>query len=194
VDLPATVAGRERVRIFVGLPVPPPAAAELAAWAAALDAPNARRVRPEDLHLTLAFLGHRPVGDLDVVVAVVDELGRFPAPVLEPERYRETRSVGMLVLRDEAGRGAAIAEHAQRRLEDEGLYRREARPWLPHVTVLRFRRPEGVRPDVTNVRSIAPSDAAAYLSILHPSGATYEIVHSVGLARPSGEAARLMRQ
>lgn len=180
-NLPATVAGRERVRVFVGLPVPPPAASELAAWAAALGARDARRVRADDLHLTLAFLGQRPVADLDVVAGIVAELARFPAPAFEPERYRETRSVGMLVLRDEGGRGAAIAEHAQGRLEAEGLYRRERRPWLPHVTVLRFRRREGLRPDLANVRSIAPSDAAAYLSLLHPSGAAYEIVHRARL-------------
>jgi RNA 2',3'-cyclic 3'-phosphodiesterase len=183
VNVPATVAGRERLRVFLGLPVPPPAAEEVAAWAGGLGARDARLVRAADLHLTLAFLGQRPVADLDVVAGVVDELAGLPAPVLEPERYRETRSVGMLVLRDEGGRGAAIAEHAQRRLEEEGLYRPEARPWLPHVTVLRFRRREGLRPEVTNVRSIAPSDAAAYLSLLHPSGASYEIVHRAALGR-----------
>ena len=184
-NLPATVEGRERLRVFVGLPVPLPAAEEVAAWAHGLDAPDARCVRAGDLHLTLAFLGHRPVGDVDRVAAVLDELGDFQAPRFGVERYRETRSVGMLVLGDEGGRGAAIAEHAQRRLEEEGLYERERRPWLAHVTVLRFRRPAGLRPElsnlVANVRSIAPSDAAAFLSILHPSGATYEIVHRARL-------------
>lgn len=187
-NLPATVAGRERVRVFLGLPVPPPAAGELAAWAAALGARDARRVRAEDLHLTLAFLGHRPVGDLDVVAGIVDELAGFPAPRFEPERYRETGSVGMLVLRDVDGCGTAIAEHAHRRLEEEGMYRPEGRPWLPHVTVLRFRRREGLRADVTNIRSLTPSDAAAYLSLLHPSGASYEIVQATAFARPSGGA------
>ena len=180
-NLPATVEGHEQVRVFVGLPVPPPVAEQVTAWAAALDAPDARRVRAEDLHLTLAFLGRRPVGDLDVVADGVDELGRFAAPAFGIERYRETRSVGMVVLSDEEGRGSAIAEHVQRRLEDEGLYRPERRPWLPHVTVLRFARRAGLRPELPNVRSIAPSDAAAYLSILHPSGATYEIVHGTAL-------------
>ena len=180
-NLPATVEGRERLRVFVGLPVPSPAAEEIAAWALGLDARDARLVRAEDLHLTLAFLGHRPAADLDRVAAVVDELGGFQAPRFHVERYRETRSVGMLVLGDEGGRGAAIAEHTQGRLEEEGLYERERRPWLPHVTVLRFRRRAGLRPEAANVRSIAPSDAAAFLSILHPSGATYEIVHRARL-------------
>jgi 2'-5' RNA ligase len=181
VNLPATVEGNERLRLFVGLPVPEPAAGELAAWAAALDAPDARRVRREDLHLTLAFLGHRPRAELQVVAAVVDELAGMPAPLLVPQRYRETRSVGMLVCSDEGGRGAAVADRAQRRLEEEGLYARESRPWLPHVTVLRSRGRAGLRPELPNMRSIAPSDAAAYLSILQPSGATYEIVHRAAL-------------
>jgi RNA 2',3'-cyclic 3'-phosphodiesterase len=183
VHLPATVEGHERLRLFVGLPVPSAAAHELAAWAERLPAANARRVRADDLHVTLAFLGHRPRDEVGVVAGVVDELAAFANPLLEPVRYRETRSVGMLVCSDAGGRGAAIAEHAQRRLEEEGVYVRERRPWLPHVTVLRFRSRAGVRPDVANMRSIAPSDAAAYLSVLGRSGSTYEIIHSVALKK-----------
>lgn len=187
--LPATVEGHERVRLFVGLPVPEPVAGELVRWSAALSAPeDVRRVRADDLHLTLAFLGHRPVGELPAVAAVVDELGAFAGPVFSVEGYRETRSVGMLVLADDGGRGAAIARHAQSRLEEQRLYHSESRPWLPHVTVVRFRRSPRLRPELPNVRSIVPSDAAAYLSVLRPSGATYEIIHRVGLARPPGEA------
>ena len=191
--LPATVEGRERVRVFVGLPVPRTEAEELARWARELPVgEGARRVRADDLHLTLAFLGLVATADLERVAAAVDGLAGLAAPRFEPDRYRETRSVGMLVLRDDGGRGAALAEQVQSRLEDEGLYRREARPWLPHVTVLRFGRSPRLRPELPNMRSIAPSDAAAYLSVLHPSGATYHIVHSTHLA-PGGRRASLER-
>jgi 2'-5' RNA ligase len=182
---PATVEAHERLRLFVGIPVPAADAPELLGWLDGLDLRGARPVRPADLHLTLAFLGHRPRADLDAVVRVVEELRGRPRPLLRVERYRETRSVGMLVLADEGGRAAAIAEHAQRRLEEEGLYRREGRPWLPHVTVLRFRERPRLRPPpatLTNVRSIAPSDAAAYLSILRPTGAQYEIVQQAAFS------------
>jgi 2'-5' RNA ligase len=179
-DVPATVEGRERLRLFVGFPVPPADAEEITRWLDTVDMRGARRVRPEDLHLTVAFLGGRPRSDLEVVAGVLDEVRGRLQPTFVPERYRETRSVGMLVLRDEEERGAAVAGHVQRRLEEEGVYRREERPWLPHVTVVRFRERPRLAPGLPNVRSIAPSDAAAYVSVLRSTGAQYEIVHEVG--------------
>jgi 2'-5' RNA ligase len=74
-----------------------------------------------------------------------------------------------------------MAADLHARLEALGVYRREARPWLPHVTVLRFREWAGLRPADANIRTIVPSDAAAYLSRLAPSGARYEVLESVAL-------------
>jgi 2'-5' RNA ligase len=180
-ELPATVEGHERLRLFVGLPVPPEDAASLHGRLDRVELGDARRVRAEDMHLTLAFLGHRPRGELEAVAGVLDEVHGWPRPSFSVERYRETRSVGMLVLADEDGRGTALAEHVQRRLEEAGVYRREERPWLPHVTVVRFRKRPGLQLDLSNMCSIVPSDAAAYLSVLRSSGAQYEIVHTVAL-------------
>ena len=77
-------------------------------------------------------------------------------------------------------------EHAydvQRRLEGEGLYVRERRPWLPHVTVLRFRTPPRLRPSLLPSEPVTPSETAAYLSLLGSGGAQYEIIHRVQLGR-----------
>ena len=98
-----------------------------------------------------------------------------------PVGYRETRSVGMVVLDDEGGRGTALADALGLRLEELGLYRRERRPWLAHVTVLRFRERPRLRPSLPPLEPFAPSEAAAYLSRLHPSGARYEVLESVPL-------------
>jgi 2'-5' RNA ligase len=98
-------------------------------------------------------------------------------------RYRETRSVGMLVLADEGAAAARLADGLQRRLEEFGVYRREARPWLPHVSVMRFRERPRLSPPLPEIGSFAPSDAAALLSRLHPSGARYEVLESCSLGR-----------
>ena len=45
----------------------------------------------------------------------------------------------MLTFDDEGGRATALAGRLHGALEELGLYRREDRPWLPHLTVLRFR-------------------------------------------------------
>jgi 2'-5' RNA ligase len=101
--------------------------------------------------------------------------------VLRAVRYRETRSVGMVVLDDENGRGSAIAEDVFGRLEGLGVYRREARPWLPHVTVARFRSAPRLRPDPPDLGEVSPSDLALYTSVLRRSGAQYDVLESVPL-------------
>jgi 2'-5' RNA ligase len=87
----------------------------------------------------------------------------------------------MLVLEDEAGRAAVLADDLHERLEGLGVYRREARPWLPHLTVARWRERPRLRPETPPRRTFVPSDAAAYLSRLHPGGARYEVLESVAL-------------
>jgi 2'-5' RNA ligase len=169
-----------RVRLFVALRLPEPVVAALAAWQE--QELRERIVPPGNLHVTLAFLGSRPERELP---AIVDELraaaGAVHRPVLSVTGYRETRSVGMLELADEDGRATALADDVRKRLERLGVYRREQRPWLPHLTVVRFRRRPRLRPELPELEPFSPSEAAAYLSRLHPSGARYEVLESVPL-------------
>ena len=154
--------------------------AELVAWGARELA--GRVVPAENLHVTLAFLGHRPVGELGAITdALRGAAGAARPPELEVRSYRETRSVGMLVCGDRDGRGAALADDLFGRLEALGAYRREGRPWLPHVTVLRFRERPRLRPPLPELGPFSPSGAAVYLSRLRPSGAQYEILESFAL-------------
>ena len=67
--------------------------------------------------------------------------------------YRETRSVGMLTLRRRGqARGRAGRPALRRRSRTIGVYEREARPWLPHVTVLRFRERPRLAPGAARAR------------------------------------------
>ncbi len=171
----------ERIRLFCALRLSDDVLDGFVAWQAA-HLPEGRLVPRENLHVTLAFLGHRPVTEAEAVVGELRAAAAAAGPMrFEPCRYGETRSVGMLVLDDEGGAGTLMAADLHARLAALGSYRPEARPWLPHVTVLRFRRPPRLRPPLPNVRSIVPSDAAAYLSRLRPGGAQYEVLESVAL-------------
>ena len=87
----------------------------------------------------------------------------------------------MLVLRDETGEGGRLAGRLFDALETLGVYERERRPWLPHVTVLRFRSPTRLDPPVPDLEAFRPSDAAVYMSALRPTGAQYEVLESVPL-------------
>lgn len=174
------MAGDERIRLFCALRLPDEALDVLEPWAAGLG--GGRPVRRDNLHVTLAFLGHRPSSDLRAVAEALRAAAADAAPiVLEPAGYRETRSVGMLVLADRDAAAAALAEDLHGRLEELGVYRREARAWLPHVTVVRFRERPRLRPDLPPLGPFGPSDAAAFLSRLRPSGAQYEVLESFAL-------------
>ena len=59
----------------------------------------------------------------------------------------------MLVLDDEAGARQRSPHALHERLEQLGVYQREARPWLPHVTVLRFRERPRLRPPLPELGS-----------------------------------------
>jgi 2'-5' RNA ligase len=181
VKAPASFEGDERLRLFCALRLPEQTLDGLVAWQReALDAPSIRPVPREHLHVTLAFLGHRPAVELQAILGALRESAAAAEPLrLAVRGYRETRSVGMLTCDDEDRRAAALATDLQRRLEALGVYERERRRWLPHVTVVRFRERPRVRPALPALEPFVPSDAAAFLSRLRPGGAQYEVLESM---------------
>src|SRR2546428_7926019 len=129
---PASVDTDERLRLFLALRLPAPVLDAVEAWQHTRLG-GVRTVPRDQLHVTLAFLGHRPAGEL---AAVVGELRAAAAEAaadlrLAPSRYRETRSVAMLVLDDLSGGATAFAEDLQARLERLGAYPRAGRPGVP---------------------------------------------------------------
>ena len=178
--------GDDRLRLFLALRLPPPTLDALHGWAAA-EVHGGRIVPREHLHVTLAFLGSRPASELAAIGGALRDAAAAAGPIeLEPVRWRETRSVGMVVLADEGGAAGRLAVDLHGRLEALGVYRREQRPWLPHVTVLRFRSRPRLHPQLPALGRFAPSDAAAFLSRLHPSGARYEVLESFALGGVTG--------
>ncbi|HWN21994.1 MAG TPA: RNA 2',3'-cyclic phosphodiesterase [Gaiellaceae bacterium] len=179
--------GDERLRLFLAVRLPDDVVSKLVAWQErelrpALRGAAGRLVPGANLHLTLAFLGSRPAGELPAIVQALEEAcGRAQRPELEVRVYREGRSVGMLVLDDHELRATRLAEDVQAAVERLGAFRKEKRPWLPHVTVVRYRERPRLRPPLPDLGRIAPSDAAAFLSRLHPSGARYEVLESFAL-------------
>ena len=179
------MAGDERLRLFCALALPGGVVERVVRWQA-VELRGGRLVPPENLHVTLAFLGGRPAGELPAIAGALRDAAAGAGGIrLRVTGYRETRSVGMLTCADEGGAATALAERLQARLEALGAYRRERRPWLPHLTVLRFRagaaRPR-LRPGLDGLPpAIVPSDAAVFISRLRPGGAVYESVETVAL-------------
>jgi 2'-5' RNA ligase len=191
----------ERLRLFCALQLSDETVQELTAWQAVnLRTGNQRTgnqragriVPPENLHVTLAFLGSRPAGEVPALVGALRAAAAAAGPLeLRTLRYRETGSVGMIVLKDVTGAATVFAEDLAARLERLGAYRAERRPWLPHVTVLRFKERAGLTPEVTNIRSMNVVRSALYRSHLGPgsaehssaeySGARYDVLKTAAL-------------
>jgi 2'-5' RNA ligase len=134
-----------RARLFVALDLPDELREGIVEWGReALVDPALRPVAPEFLHVTLAFLGNRPEGEIEEIAAVMRE-GAGPAPWVElleveqrPPRGR-ARLYALPVL--SPGTEALQAGVAQGLVEG-GFFKPEKRPFWPHVTVARV-RPEG---------------------------------------------------
>jgi RNA 2',3'-cyclic 3'-phosphodiesterase len=186
VSLPASVEGRDRLRLFCALQLPKDIVEKFLEWQRKVlpEREGLRPIRREQLHITLAFLGHRPAEDVPVVSQALEvACAGVELPSLTPRRYRETRSVGMIVLDDEGDRATRLAERLHKRLERARVYQREKRRWLPHMTVVRFRTPPRLRLEPPEVAAFSPSEAAVYHSLLRPGGAQYEVLQTVALGR-----------
>lgn len=178
----ATVGGDDRIRLFCALTLPGETRDRIAAWQRASLEGGGRLVDPEQLHITLAFLGRLPHSRIPAIARALRETARAAAPIVcVPARYRETRSVAILVLDDANGAAGHLAVELHARLEQLGVYEREARPWLPHVTVARYRVRPRLRPPLPAIPPFSPSGAAVYHSLLAPGGARYEVLESVPL-------------
>src|SRR6476469_9933066 len=96
---------------------------EIVAWGReALVDPALRPVTPESLHLTLAFLGHRPEREIEAIAAVVRECAG-PAPwveLLEPAQ-RPTRGRAQVYALPALSPGAEMLQAGlAHRLEEAG--------------------------------------------------------------------------
>jgi 2'-5' RNA ligase len=161
------VGGDERVRLFCALQLPGETVEAIAAWQ--LEHLHGGRVVPaENLHLTLVFLGSRPLAEVPAIAVELRGAAAAAGPAsFELRSYRETPRVGMLVL-EETGmsRAAGLVTDLERRLTGLGINLRVRQPWRPHVTVLRFRERAGLAPALPNIRSIHVVRSALYRSSL----------------------------
>jgi 2'-5' RNA ligase len=138
-----------RARLFVALELPAEARAALVDWQerALAGRDDLRAAAPEALHVTLAFLGHRPVAEIKAIAATVERA----VADLEPARLAATEARGVprrqprlfaLDLADADGRAGAIQATVSDALAGGDFYEPERRGFWPHVTVARVRRPE----------------------------------------------------
>lgn len=177
-----------RVRLFVALDLPDELRERIVGWGReTLVDPALRPVAPESLHVTLAFLGHRPEKEIEAIAAVVRERSG-PAPwveLLDPEPRPPRGRVRLYALPALSPGAEALQAGVSEGLAEAGVYEPEKRPFWPHVTVARV-RPEGRgsrRPAVvSNPPGNLPEGLSEaqicrrmtlYRSVIQPTGARY---------------------
>ncbi|HVV91531.1 MAG TPA: RNA 2',3'-cyclic phosphodiesterase [Solirubrobacterales bacterium] len=134
-----------RQRLFVALDLPDAIRDGLTAWGKAeLADPGLRPVRPESLHVTLVFLGHREAREVE---ALADLVRGFGAPqalmkLEDPVALPRGRRAEVFALPAPSPATTDLHHGLEDRLVAAGLHKPEKRDFWPHVTVARV-RPEG---------------------------------------------------
>ena len=170
------------LRLFVALDLPAAAVGALERFRdAAADPAVWRPLDAGTFHVTLAFLGHRPEGDVAPAGEVLGGLAAREPPelaladglLLPPRRAR----VLTVALADEGGALGALQAELAAGLVAAGVYTPEARPFRPHVTVARIR--SGARAPRTLATAPEPvgfraGEVVLYRSRTGRGGARYE--------------------
>jgi RNA 2',3'-cyclic 3'-phosphodiesterase len=188
------------VRLFVALEIPAAVRENLATLIkelGALEKPSsgkrARWVRPENLHVTLKFLGEVAADKRDAIVSALAFVrSAHPAEL----RFRglgffpdEKRARVFWAGIDASPNLAAIAKDIELQLEPLG-FPQEKRGFTPHLTLARFEPPgisDGLRAAVSEnaARDFGASRAEEFHLIeskLKPSGAEYTTLHTFPFA------------
>jgi 2'-5' RNA ligase len=174
-------------RLFVALDLPDQARLLLAGWTAAVVAGRdaLRAVASENLHVTLAFIGHRDEAEVEkigsLVTACAAPVGGLSVAGGQWLPARRPRLVAV-DLEDAAGAADSVQREVVSALADGAGFEPEKRPFWPHVTVARVRGGRG-RPapaafslPPTPELSFAATALTLYRSRLGRAGARYEPV------------------
>ena len=197
---------RATARLFVAADPPATVRERLAGWARAAAAgtssdalPALRLLDPENLHLTLCFLGSRPVEEIAAIgtalstcAADVGELSVGAPLWLPPARPRSLA----VAIHDEAGELAGLHAAVTGAIRESTDWEPERRRFRAHITVARTRtRTRGREPRGSGARAPAGAGLPAtpqlrfnaesltlYRSWLSPAGARYEVLAMCGLS------------
>ena len=175
-----TAARSSSGNCFIALPLLAEVRMAVDRWRAGLDLPG-RLVPPENLHVTLRFVGKADPTGRDRIAAELDQadlggpfsfrvggVGGFPT--------LGKAAVAWAVLENDGGRAARLAAAADRAVAAAG-FGAEDRPFRGHLTLARIRPPRNLSPLAARPPArIAVRAAEAVLYLSRPGGgpAVYE--------------------
>ena len=168
----------EAKRLFVACDLPHAAAVGVTRWQEAELMTHDELRMAESLHLTLCFLGDVRVERLPLIT---EALGTIPFSRFELDvagalflPSRGAKRVVALELVDGAGALTALQADVVRALVERGLHKPEKRPFLPHMTVARYRRPgQPFSLQNVTVARFGVDQMVLYSSLLERAGAVH---------------------
>jgi RNA 2',3'-cyclic 3'-phosphodiesterase len=186
-------------RLFVAVDPPPEVCEELAEWAREATAdwrswtvrrphrPHRppRLLKADSLHLTLCFLGSRPVGEIDALGAALGMCGEHAAelsvgaPLWLPPRRPRALAVEV---RDGTGALAVLAASVASTLSQASGWEPERRRFRPHVTLARMRDTAGSPLPPTPQLRFTAREIVLYRSMPAAGGTAYDPLASCELA------------
>ncbi len=198
-----------RARLFVAVDPPAEVCEELAQWArgsagalgagSGRDASALRLLSPDLLHITVCFLGSRPVEEVDALASALEGCAGHACELeLGPPLWLPTRQPRALAVavHDPDGELGRLHEEVSHELAAVGGWEPQRRRFRAHVTVARVRSGRsrrgrgGLQPPLslppTPRTRFAPESLALYRSWLEPSGARYEAVRAFALLPAGG--------
>ncbi len=184
---------RERIRTFIAIELPAPVKSDVSHLKETLTRARAdvKWVRPENIHITLKFLGNIDEGRVtEAIQGTIDSVSESQPFVLSLNQaggFPNLDRARILWIDIEKGQDHLSRLHD--RIEDclFGLdFPKEARPFTPHLTLGRIRSPNGLNglTDLVRKTSFQSSEflvdhVSVLSSVLKPAGAEYTLLQRV---------------
>lgn len=132
------------VRLFIALPIPEDVRSELAGPREKLGLRGVKVVNPDQIHITLKFLGETPDDKVKSIMQILDQLDSRPFEIelVSLGAFPSVGSARVVWAGVEEGKDDSVALAAQvENLMAELGFKRESRPFTPHVTLARVKSP-----------------------------------------------------
>jgi 2'-5' RNA ligase len=177
------------MRLFLGLPIPPELAQALNRLTQAIELPKGRPAAPENLHLTLVFLGEVAEPKLPPIERELSKLN-IAAFQLKLTSLNTFPRAGVLVAEVEPTRPLLQLQAKAVAAMVRCGFAPESHPYHPHLTLARFhgtfRLSQSQRALPSSLPRIFIADTVnLYRSHLSPTGANYEILAQKKAAKPN---------
>ena len=168
------------MRLFIGLPIPARLAQALARHARATNLANVRWTPPENIHLTLVFLGEVAEDRLPTVLHELDELDAEPLQIRLTHLDTFARAGVLFAEVDPAPKLLQLQAQVATRMTCCG-FALEPRPYHPHITLARLRQPGKLNGKHLTLppalqRSFAVDEVNLYRSRTTRGGPHYEVL------------------